>query len=233
MSKRETLGLSPGFMEALTTTIVEPNPVLIEYYHKAKEFEMKEMLVSKVGDGEWLYIQSNIDQNIFLLNKLEDLGLIPDSGKVCDCGIGLGTAIFDIYLQSKDLGKKYSFVGIEKQSKYVDYLNESLIGFWNDDLEIVSGDLMDQRYDEYDIVYCYTPFKDVKKLREFYLKVISEMHEGAILIENKNWGLGEGKILSSISENGHLSILESSNHYEIVPIDLDGITVFQKKSVSK
>ena len=148
MSKRETLGLSPGFMEALTTTIVEPNPVLIEYYHKAKEFEMKEMLVSKVGDGEWLYIQSNIDQNIFLLKKLENLELIPDSGKVCDCGIGLGTAIFDIYLQSKDLGKEYSFVGIEKQSKYVDYLNESLISFWNDDLEIISGDLMDQRYDE-------------------------------------------------------------------------------------
>lgn len=220
MSKRETLGLSPRFMEALTSTIVEPNPVLIEYYHKAKEFEMKEVLVSKVGDGEWLYIQSNIDQNIFLLNKLEDLELIPDSGKVCDCGIGLGTAIFDIYLQSKDLGKEYSFVGIEKQSKYVDYLNESLIGFWNDDLEIVSGDLMDQKYNEYDIIYCYTPFKNVDKLREFYLKVISEMAEGAILIENKNWGLGEVKILSSISD-------------DITPIDLDGLTVFQKKSVSK
>jgi hypothetical protein len=220
MSKRETLGLSPRFMEALTTTIVEPNPVLIEYYQKAKEFEMKEVLVSKVGDGEWLYIQSNIDQNIFLLNKLEDLELIPDSGKVCDCGIGLGTAIFDIYLQSKDLGKEYSFVGIEKQSKYVDYLNESLIGFWNDDLEIVSGDLMDQKYNEYDIIYCYTPFKNVDKLREFYLKVISEMAEGAILIENKNWGLGEVKILSSISD-------------DITPIDLDGLTVFQKKSVSK
>ena len=220
MSKRETLGLSPRFMEALTSTIVEPNPVLIEYYHKAKEFEMKEVLVSKVGDGEWLYIQSNIDQNIFLLNKLEDLELIPDSGKVCDCGIGLGTAIFDIYLQSKDLGKEYSFVGIEKQSKYVDYLNESLLSFWDGNLEVVSGDLMDQKYNEYDIIYCYTPFKNVDKLREFYLKVISEMAEGAILIENKNWGLGEVKILSSISD-------------DITPIDLDGLTVFQKKSVSK
>lgn len=213
MSERKTLGLSP-------LIIVEPNPVLIEYYHKAKEFEMKEMLVSKVGDGEWLYIQSNIDQNIFLLKKLEDLGLIPDSGKVCDCGIGLGTAIFDIYLQSKDLGKEYSFVGIEKQAKYVDYLNESLLDFWNGNLDVVIGDLMDQRYDEYDIIYCYTPFKDVDKLRDFYLKVISEMAEGAILIENKNWGLGEGKILSSISD-------------DITPIDLDGLTVFQKKSVSK
>ena len=220
MSEKKTLGLSPRFMEALTTTIVEPNPVLIEYYHKAKEFEMREMLVSKIEDGEWLYIQSNIDQNIFLLKRLEDLGLIPDSGKICDCGIGLGTAIFDIYLQSKDLEKEYSFVGIEKQSKYVDYLNESLLSFWDGNLEVVSGDLMDQKYDEYDIIYCYTPFRDVDKLREFYIKVISEMHEGAILIENKNWGLGEGKILSSISD-------------DITPIDLDGLTVFQKKSVSK
>ena len=213
MSERKTLGLSP-------LIIVEPNPILIEYYQKAKEFEIREMLVSKVGDGEWLYIQSNIDQNIFLLKKLEDLGLIPDSGKICDCGIGLGTAIFDIYLQSKDLGKKYSFVGIEKQANYLDYLNENLLSFWNEDLEVVSGDLMDQKYEEYDIVYCYTPFRDVDKLSNFYLKVISEMSEGSILIENKNWGLGEGEILSTISE-------------DITPIDLDGLTVFQKKSVSK
>ena len=213
MSERKTLGLSP-------LIIIEPNPILIEYYQKAKEFEIREMLVSKVGDGEWLYIQSNIDQNIFLLKKLEDLGLIPDSGKICDCGIGLGTAIFDIYLQSKDLGKKYSFVGIEKQANYLDYLNENLLSFWNEDLEVVSGDLMDQKYEEYDIVYCYTPFRDVDKLSNFYLKVISEMSEGSILIENKNWGLGEGEILSTISE-------------DITPIDLDGLTLFQKKSVSK
>ena len=213
MSERKTLGLSP-------LIILEPNPILVEYYHKAKEFEMKEMLVSKVGDGEWLYIQSNIDQNIFLFKKLDDLGLIPDSGRICDCGIGLGTAIFDIYLQSKDLKKDYSFVGIEKQTKYVDYLIENLLDFWNEDLEVIQGDLMDQRYDNYDIVYCYTPFRDVEKLREFYLKVISEMSEGTILIENKNWGLGEGEILSSISD-------------DITPIDLDGLTVFQKKSVSK
>ena len=213
MSERKTLGLSP-------LIIVEPNPTLVEYYHKAKEFEMREMLVSKVGDGEWLYIQSNIDQNIFLLKKLDNLGLIPSFGKVCDCGIGLGTAIFDIYLQSKELGKDYSFVGIEKQSKYVDYLIENLLDYWNEDLEIIQGDLMAQRYDDFDIIYSYTPFRDVDKLREFYLKVISEMSEESILIENKNWGLGEGEILSSISE-------------DIVPIDLDGITVFQKKSVSK
>ena len=226
MSERKTLGLSP-------LIILEPNPILVEYYHKAKEFEIREMLVSRIEDGEWLYIQSNIDQNIFLLKKLEDLGLIPDSGKICDCGIGLGTAIFDIYLQSKDLGKEYSFVGIEKQTNYIDYLNENLISFWNEDLEIVSGDLMDQRYDEYDIIYCYTPFKDVDKLREFYLKVISEMHEGAILIENKNWGLGEGKILSQIADGSCLVKLERSIVNDITPIDLDGLTVFQKKNASK
>ena len=213
MSERKTLGLSP-------LIIVEPSPILVEYYQKAKEFEIKEMLISKVGEGEWLYIQSNIDQNIFLLKRLDDLGLIPDFGKICDCGIGLGTAIFDIYLQSKELDKNYSFVGIEKQSKYVDYLIDNLLDFWNEDLELIQGDLMEQRYDEYDIVYSYTPFRDVDKLRDFYLKVISEMSEGSILIENKNWGLGEGEILSSISD-------------DITPIDLDGLTVFQKKSVSK
>lgn len=200
--------------------ILEPNPILVDYYHIAKKFEISDMLSNKVGDGEWLYIQSNLDQNIFLLKRLDESGLIPDSGTICDCGIGLGTALFDIYLQSKEIGKKYSFIGIEKQAKYVDFLINDLLDFWNEDLEILQGDLMDQRYDNYDIIYCYTPFRDAEKLKEFYLKVISEMSEGTILIENKNFGLGEGEILSSISD-------------DITPVDLDGLTVFQKKSVSK
>jgi len=209
MSERKTLGLSP-------LIIVEPDPILIEYYQIAKSLEINEMLLNKISDGEWLYIQSNIDQNIFLLKRLDNMGLLPDSGKVCDCGIGLGTAIFDIYLQSKALEKKYSFVGIEKQSNYVNYLNEKLLHFWCEDLELIEGDLMEQKYDNYEIVYCYTPFRDIEKLRTFYLKVISEMKKGSILIENKNFGLGELDILSTISD-------------DILPIELDGITIFQKK----
>ena len=211
MSERKTLGLSP-------LIIVEPDPILIEYYQIAKSLEINEMLLNKISDGEWLYIQSNIDQNIFLLKRLDNMGLLPDSGKVCDCGIGLGTAIFDIYLQSKALEKKYSFVGIEKQSNYVNYLNEKLLHFWCEDLELIEGDLMEQKYDNYEIVYCYTPFRDIEKLRTFYLKVISEMKKGSILIENKNFGLGELDILSTISD-------------DILPIELDGITIFQKNNI--
>ena len=208
MSERKTLGLSP-------LIIVEPDPTLIEYYQIAKKFEISEMLISKTEDGEWLYIQSNLDQNIFLLKKLEDMGLLPDSGKICDCGIGLGTAIFDIYLQSKKLEKNYSFVGIEKQSKYLNYLTGNLLDFWGKDLQIIEGDLMQQKYDDYNIIYCYTPFRDIEKLKTFYLKVISEMKKGSILIENKNYGLGEKDILSTISD-------------DISAIDLYGVTIFQK-----
>jgi hypothetical protein len=184
-------------------------------WHDPSASSLSEMLVSKTEDGEWLYIQSNLDQNIFLLKKLDDMGLLPDSGKICDCGIGLGTAIFDIYLQSKKLEKNYSFVGIEKQSKYLNYLNENLLDYWNNDLQIVEGDLMDQKYDDYNIIYCYTPFRDIEKLRTFYLKVIEEMQPGSILIENKNYGLGEKEILTSLSD-------------KISEIELDGITVFKK-----
>ena len=191
MSERKTLGLSP-------LIIVEPDPTLIEYYQIAKKFEIGEMLISKTEDGEWLYIQSNLDQNIFLMKKLDDMGLLTDSGKICDCGIGLGTAIFDIYLQSKKLEKNYSFVGIEKQSKYLNYLTGNLLDFWGKDLQIIEGDLMEQKYDDYNIIYCYTPFRDAEKLRKFYLKVISEMKKGSILIENKNYGLGELDILKTI-----------------------------------
>ena len=64
MSERKTLGLSP-------LIIVEPNPTLIEYYQIAKKFEINEMFISKTEDGEWLYIQSNLDQNIFLMKKID------------------------------------------------------------------------------------------------------------------------------------------------------------------
>jgi hypothetical protein len=74
---------------------------------------------------------------------------------------------------------------------------------------------MEQKYDDYNIIYCYTPFRDAEKLRNFYLKVISEMKKGSILIENKNYGLGEKDILSTISD-------------DISAIDLDGVTIFQK-----
>jgi hypothetical protein len=208
MSERKTLGLSP-------LIIVEPNPTLIEYYQIAKKFEINEMFISKTEDGEWLYIQSNLDQNIFLMKKLDDMGLLTDSVKICDCGIGLGTAFFDIYLQSKQLEKNFSFVGIEKQSKYLNYLTVNLLDFWGEDLHIIEGDLMKQKYDDYNIIYCYTPFRDIEKLKTFYLKVISEMKKGSILIENKNYGLGELDILSTISD-------------DISPIDLDGVTIFQK-----
>jgi hypothetical protein len=41
------------------------------------------------------------------------------------------------------------------------------------------------------------------------------MKKGSILIENKNYGLGEKDILSTISD-------------DISAIDLDGVTIFQK-----
>jgi hypothetical protein len=195
--------------------IIEPNPILIEYYKTAKKFETEEMFISKTEDGEWLYIQSNLDQNIFLLKRLDELGLLSDTTKVCDCGIGLGTAIFDIYLQSKEFNNKFYFTGIEKQSKYLNYLNENLLDYWNNDLQIVEGDLMEQKYDDYNIIYCYTPFRDIEKLKTFYLKVIEEMPQGSILIENKNYGLGERDILTSLSD-------------KLSEIELDGITVYKK-----
>lgn len=198
------------------TQILEPSPVLVDYYHKAKEFEIKEMLLNKIEGGEWLYIQSNLDQNIFLLKKLDELCLIPQSTKVCDCGIGLGTALFDIYLQSKEIEVDFSFTGIEKQNKYINYLTENLLDFWQEDLEVITGDLMNQQYEDFDIIYCYTPFKCQDKLKKFYLKIISEMKVGALLIENRNSGLGSDNILLQLSEN-------------LEPIDLETLIVFRKK----
>ena len=77
---------------------VDPNPELVTYFQESKglwtEFDgnKKEFADS----SEWHYILSNIEQNIFLLQRLEERSLLREENHICDCWIGLGTALFDI-----------------------------------------------------------------------------------------------------------------------------------------
>lgn len=197
---------------------VEPNPQLVTYFQESKglwtEFDgnKKEFADS----SEWHYILSNIEQNIFLLQRLEERSLLREENHICDCGIGLGTALFDIYTQSKlfEDGKTFTFTGIEKQENYIKYLNDKLISHWNGDLNLIHDDIMNQDYSKYNIVYTYTPFQKVEKLKELYNKIVSEVSVGSILVENKNAGLGLHGVLTEIEG--------------LEKIELDDIVVFKK-----
>lgn len=195
---------------------VEPNKELITYFHKSKglytDFDgnKKEFIES----NEWHYILSNIEQNIFLLKRLDERNLLKSENNICDCGVGLATALFDIYLQSKDLDNKFTFTGIEKQKNYIDYLNDKLISYWEGNLNLIHDDIMNQNYSKYNIIYTYTPFQKVDKLKELYNKIVSEIAIDSILIENKNAGLGLHGVLMEIEG--------------LEKIELDDIVVFKK-----
>jgi hypothetical protein len=192
---------------------VEPNPELINYFQESQKFSSA--LPENFLEGNEFYnITSNIEQNIFLINRLEERGLLKDSNRMIDCGIGLGFTLFDFYLQSLDSKKVFSFSGIEKQSVYIDFIKENLIDFWKDGIDLIEDDIMNHSYKGYDIVYSYSPYRTTVKLKEFYEKVVSEIESGSLIIENANSGLGHGDVLLTI-EN-------------LERIEIDDIAIFRK-----
>lgn len=174
--------------------IIEPNPQLVEYVKRCNSLftEFDSLKKDFVESDEWHYIMSNLEQNIFLLKRLQEKKLIEKNKiNICDAGIGLGAALFDIYLQSKEFTDKiFSFTGIEKYDSYLNYLNEHLIENWENNLRLIKGDIMSQNYSTFDIVYSYSPFRSPRLLLEFYTKVKNEIPTGSLIIENRNNGYG-------------------------------------------
>jgi len=201
---------------------IEPNPRLIEYLEKAdnsKEgfsFYSDGNLPEFFDNQEWHYLLSDLEMNIFLLKRLDNLGLLKQRNSICDAGIGLGSALFDLFLQSEDLtDKNFTFTGIEKSERYMNFLKRNLLDFWMGKLSLVQSDIMDCDYSTYDIIYTYCPFKNEEKLMDFYTKVVEEMNPESILIEHRNYGLGMNKCLEKF--------------FQLEKIDLDGMWVFRKK----
>lgn len=193
---------------------VEPHPELILYFQETQKFSGK--LPDDYNQGNEFYnIVSNIEQNIFLLDRLNERNLLKENNNMIDCGIGLGFSLFDFYLQSLSLNRSFTFTGIEKQKIYVDYLKKNLLSFWNGELNIIEDDIMNHSYSDYNIVYSYTPFRSRKSLNDFYNKIVYELKSGSIIIENANWGLGYYDLLKN---NGLLE-----------PIEIDDIHIFVKR----
>jgi hypothetical protein len=209
-------------MKYMETEIIEPNPLLIEYVKISNslwtEFDNLTQLMTKtehLAKDEWHYIMSNLEQNIFLLKRLDEKSLLPDEVNICDAGVGLGAALFDLYIQSKELkNKKFTFSGVEKQEKYIEYFNKHLVDFWNGDLNFITGDIMNQDYSHYDIVYSYSPYMSPRDLLPYYTKLKNDIKPGSLIIENRAKGLGLDSTLAMVDG--------------LEKIQIDDIYVFRK-----
>lgn len=185
--------------------LVEPNSLLVEYYIKANSLVdgLHKDLSQFKEVGEWHYIESNIEYNIFLLRRLDYLKLLPQSPiRICDCGIGLGTIMYDLYLQSKEFNNyKFEFIGVEKYLPYIDAINQNLSSYWQNDLELISDDLMNHNYSSYNFIWIFTPYNTSDKLMSFFEKVVCEMPVGGIVI-----GLDHYRISTFGSDNLKLMV---------------------------
>ena len=159
------------------------------------------------SNDEWHYISSK--QNSFLIKQLDDRLLLSGNNSICDCGIGLGTALFDLYLQSKEiLDKNFTFTGIEKHRSYIDHFRNNLETYWDGNINYIEDDIMNQDYSNYNIVYTFSPFRTESLLMEFYTKIVSEIKKGSLLIENREHGKGFNNILLKV-ENLEMIMLEN------------------------
>ena len=203
------------------TEIIEPHPLLVKYVKMSNSLwtafdNMNEKnLNSQLSLNEWHYIMSNLEQNIFLLERLKEKKLLKSEVKICDAGIGLGSALFDLYLQSKEIEDvNFKFYGIEKQIKYIQFLKENLINFWNGELNIIESDIIEENFSEYDIVYSYSPYVEEEDLFNFYTKLKNEIKPGSLIIENREMGLGLKSILETVEG--------------LEKIEIDDIFIFRK-----
>lgn len=201
----------------MQTEIIEPNPLLIEYVKMANSLWTEfDNMNQNTERKEWHYIMSNLEQNIFLLKRLEEKKLLPEGEiNICDAGIGLGSALFDIYLQSKDIDNRvFNFFGIEKNKSYLDFLNDNLIKFWSNKLTLINKDITVQDYSKYNIVYSYLPFREEEELYNFYTHVKNDISVGSLIIENGNNGLSINQVLTKVED--------------LEKIEIDDIFVFRK-----
>lgn len=182
--------------------IIEPHPLLIEYINKTVELDYQSDRWSDefVDSGEWHYIPSSLDDNIFLLRQLNELGILSDEVNICDCGIGLGTIMFDIFLQSKEFtNKKFTFTGIEKHTKYTNFVKENLLTYWEDKLDLIEGDILESDYSKYNLIYSYSPFNKADKLMSFYQRILETVKPETIII-----GLDHYRIMNYGQDYGDL-----------------------------
>ena len=159
-----------------------------EYKIKVQEFNNNDFVDNS---NEWYYIEPATTQFENIFPRMINLTPSKTTFNVCDAGFGLGTMMYNFYIESKKFeDKTFNFFGVEKYKEYVDFFNKNLKGYWDNNIDLYVDDIMNHNYGKYDIVYCYAPFKNENDLMDMYQKIVDELKPNGILIEYAWYGKG-------------------------------------------
>jgi hypothetical protein len=177
------------------TQMFHPHERLIDYY----DISIAVRTSRPPEEEDRNHALSDVDLNIMLLERLDAEGLLGIHTDVVDCGFGVGFALYDLYLQSLSVpGRTFTFRGIEDCTYYLELVETNLLHMWDGRLDLVRGDVRDHDYHRYGLVYSHSPFRRMDTTRRFYRMVADQMASGAVLVENRNSGLGLHGVLTEI-----------------------------------
>ena len=188
------------------TEIIEPHPLLIEYWQICNQLDYNSDGGKQefIDAGQWHYVPTHLEKTILLLRRLEEINLLPTELNICDLGIGLGSTMYDLYLQSKEYPNiKFTFTGIELWKPYIDYVNQNLIKYWEGNLDLICDDIMNADIGKYNFIWFYQPFKVSDKAINFYHKVITESKPDTLIFGLNTYQIqtyGDDKIKEDFSK---------------------------------
>lgn len=188
---------------------------LIMYKNAADVFRYK--VQDLVSNEIYPYVEAEQNTLYGFVDALLNKGYLSTdkTQHICDVGFGLGTSLYNIYLQIKyneSLKNKFYFTAIEYNKELVDLFNDFLeykweninVDFLDKKIEVITDDLFNLDYSKFDVVYMYSPLKDRDLIYKGYEYIYSKMKKGAILYERYNNGDGLGNILEKFINDNNL-----------------------------
>jgi hypothetical protein len=183
--------------------IVQPTITLEEY---TKQSQSLGVFPSETRDRYGYYETEQHTISDFLC-ALYNANLLQSENNMIDVGSGLGTTLYNFYIQSRESKLKNLFKiklhGVEADVELAMKFEKNLLPFFNGELMFCVAEAEELDYSQYNFVYMYSPMK-LEGMHRLYNKILQEISPGTVVYDNYMFGEGIEKILEEKSTKFNL-----------------------------